>query len=845
MLCSVAPTGSSCEWWVRNLRRAGSLGIFILLLAWTGSARAAEESGEASGRAPESAGAGSAPTVAEVVAKIRPSLATIRVVGRDASGLGLGTGFVISSDGLIATNLHVIGQGRQFTIEMADGQKLEPIAIHAFDQAVDLAVIRVHAAEPSFKPLELAEPGRIQQGEAVVAMGNPWGLRNSVVSGVVSALREIDGQELLQLAMPIEPGNSGGPLVDMAGRVHGVINMKSTVQQNVAFAIKVDKLKALLERPNPIPIDRWVTIGAMDKREWQTLFGAAWRQHAGRIQVSGQGQGYGGRSLCLSSLEVPEPPYEVGVSVKLENEDGAAGLVFHADGKDKHYGFYPSNGSLRFSCFRGPDVYTWQVLHDRPSEHYRKGTWNYLKVRVEPDRLLCFVNDQLVLESTDRSLTSGRIGLAKFRQTVAEFKDFRVAKELPSRAASAEQLAAVAESLDRLPDIAAILEDDLNRLASQSQAAISVMDARRSALEAQRIELQKQIEELERVAEDVRVREIAQQLQNLLTTAEAAEKARPAAADSTATEATPARAKNDSQSPAEPKPASDNPPATENTSAPTDAAESTRDPKPAPPKTDEPRDVTDVLLRGALLIARLDERDIDIESYVQQLHAMEAEIRADLAEDTDEATRLTALDNYLFVQNGFHGSRFDYDHRANSYMNRVMDDREGLPITLSVLYMELGRRLGLRIDGLSLPGRFAVRWVSTTGEERIIDVFDGARTMTRDDVSKIVQESLKEKLNDEHLRASTHREILGRMLNNLYNAAEQQADRAAMLRYLEARLVIEPDSIPYRGMRAVLRAESGRRAAAVADLDWIIEKQPPGVDLEQIMRMRETFSRSP
>ena len=226
---------------------------------------------------------------------------------------------------------------------------------------------------------------------------------------------------------------------------------------------------------------------------------------------------------------------------------------------------------------------------------------------------------------------------------------------------------------------------------------------------------------------------------------------------------------------------------------------------------------------------------------------MAAEIRESLPADANETQRLAALDDYLFTQNGFHGSRFDYDHRANSYMNRVIDDREGLPITLSVLYMELGRSLNLRIDGLSLPGKFAVRWVpvEVAEEARIIDVFDGARTMSRDEVSKIVREGLNESLNDEHLRAATYREILSRMLNNLYNAAERQADRAAMLRYLEARLVLEPDSIPYRGMRAVLRAESGRQAAALADLDWIIEKQPPGVDIDQIMRMRENFSRRP
>ncbi len=79
------------------------------------------------------------------------------------------------------------------------------------------------------------------------------------------------------------------------------------------------------------------------------------------------GMGFGGRSLCLSTAEAPEPPFEVAVSVKLDDEAGAAGLVFAADGGDKHYGFYPSAGKLRLTRFDGPDVLTWTILSDEPS----------------------------------------------------------------------------------------------------------------------------------------------------------------------------------------------------------------------------------------------------------------------------------------------------------------------------------------------------------------------------------------------------------------------------------------------------------------------------------------------
>ena len=117
--------------------------------------------------------------------------------------------------------------------------------------------------------------------------------------------------------------------------------------------------------------------------------------------------------------------------MRLDDEAGAAGLVFHADGGDKHYGFYPTGGQLRLTRFDGPDVFSWKILKDQRSPHYRPGEWNTLKVRVEKERILCYVNDQLVIESADTGLPAGKVGLAKFRDTRAEFKHFQLARQIP------------------------------------------------------------------------------------------------------------------------------------------------------------------------------------------------------------------------------------------------------------------------------------------------------------------------------------------------------------------------------------------------------------------------------
>lgn len=160
-----------------------------------------------------------------------------------------------------------------------------------------------------------------------MAIGNPVGLRHSVVQGVLSARRDVDGNEMLQVAIPIEQGNSGGPLLDMKGRVHGVLTLKSALTANLGFAMPSKLITALLEKPNPVPMSRWLTIGALNARDWKPVFGARWSQRAGRVQVEGAGQGFGGRSLCLSQKPVPARPYEIAVEVRLDDEwRGGLGL---------------------------------------------------------------------------------------------------------------------------------------------------------------------------------------------------------------------------------------------------------------------------------------------------------------------------------------------------------------------------------------------------------------------------------------------------------------------------------------------------------------------------------------
>lgn len=703
-------------------------------------------------------------SVEELAKKVRPSIVAITVRGRDGRQEGLGTGFVLSSDGLIATNRHVLGEGRPLRVETADGKSYDVKAVHAADRKLDLAILRIETK--GLAPLELGNSDTLRDGQAVVAIGNPQGLRHSVVSGVVSGIRTIEGRPMIQVAIPIEPGNSGSPLLDMHGRVYGILTIKSLVTPNLGFAVAINALKPLLKKPNPVPMSAWLTIGALDREEWQLKFEGQWRQRAGRIIAEGLGRGFGGRSLCLSRRKLPELPYEIAVRVRLGDESGAAGLIFHADGEDKHYGFYPSAGKLRLTRFDGPDVFTWKVLEQKDSQHYRPGEWNTLKVRLEKDRIRCFVNDHLVIESTDDVYTTGQAGLAKFRDTVAEFKHFQIAKEVSTLTAPATAVARVGKTLDSLPKKNTPRAAIIDRLTPEGATGMQVLRERAQQLE-------EQAKELRRLATAVHERNVLVELKRVL-----------------------------------------------------DGKEENID-----------------LLHAALLIARLDNEEVDVDGYRREVERMAERIAARLPKKADDKARLATLGKYLFEERGFHGSRGDYYSRSNSYLSEVIDDREGIPITLSVLYIELGRRLGIGLEGVGLPGHFVVRHVAAKGKGQLIDVYEGGQKLSREEAEKKVRDITERRLRDEDLAAVKKRSIIVRMLQNLLNVAEREKDTDSMLRYLDAIVAVALDAAQHRGMRAVLRHKTGDRDGALQDVDWLLEHQPQGLNVEALRDFRRLLMR--
>ena len=173
------------------------------------------------------------------------SIVTIITLADDKP-IALGTGFLVSPDGVIVTNYHVIKTGNVAVVKFPDGTALSVDGVLASDKVRDLAIIKIHGK--TFRSLTLGNSDRVQIGEDVVAIGNPLGLELTVSNGILSGVRTVEkeGGKFLQVTAPISHGSSGGPLFNMAGEVIGITAMYFEGGENLNFAIPVNDAKLLL-----------------------------------------------------------------------------------------------------------------------------------------------------------------------------------------------------------------------------------------------------------------------------------------------------------------------------------------------------------------------------------------------------------------------------------------------------------------------------------------------------------------------------------------------------------------------------------------------------------------------
>lgn len=194
-------------------------------------------------------------TPAEIAARSTPSVVSVR------TEQSLGTGFVVSQDGLIATNLHVIAGNSEITVTLSDHREFQVVEIWNGDRQRDLVIMRIQAKKLPVIPL--GDSDGIHPGDSIVAIGHPLGLEDTVSNGLVSAVRKLDkGLTVLQISAPIAPGSSGGPIFNDHGEVIGVATAIMLGGQNINFGVPISYLKELLKRPAAVNLETFAAATA-------------------------------------------------------------------------------------------------------------------------------------------------------------------------------------------------------------------------------------------------------------------------------------------------------------------------------------------------------------------------------------------------------------------------------------------------------------------------------------------------------------------------------------------------------------------------------------------------------
>lgn len=240
--------------------------------------------------------------------------------------------------------------------------------------------------------------------------------------------------------------------------------------------------------------------------------------------------------------------------------------------------------------------------------------------------------------------------------------------------------------------------------------------------------------------------------------------------------------------------------------------------------------------RAALLIAAEDEayREVDVAKYLSLLDELAVEARTVL--ESSAAGETETFNRFIFDFKRFTGNQIDYYDPRNSFINEVIDRRIGIPITLSVIYIEVGRRAGLDVEGIGLPGHFIVR-VRELGErdDFLVDPFHGVM-LTREDCQDrldTVYDGVVS-LSDEHLRRASTPEILVRMLRNLKAVYTRSNLYRQALNCAERILLLTPGDEGEHRDRGALLANLERFTEAAEEMEFYLQAAADASDAAQV-----------
>jgi regulator of sirC expression with transglutaminase-like and TPR domain len=239
--------------------------------------------------------------------------------------------------------------------------------------------------------------------------------------------------------------------------------------------------------------------------------------------------------------------------------------------------------------------------------------------------------------------------------------------------------------------------------------------------------------------------------------------------------------------------------------------------------------------RAALTIAQVDYPDLDIAAYLAQIDELAANVTDRLITKSDIFRSIAALNWVLFQSRGFRGNRDDYFDPKNSFLNEVIERKTGIPITLSVLYMEIAQRTGLRLEGVSFPGHFLVK-VAGEGDDIVIDPYSGGEIVGMEQLAKMLYALYGGKVpfHPDLLKPATKTQILKRMLSNLKVIYLKQNNWAKGLAAVDRLVILDPGSAEDLRDRGMIYAQMECFRQALEDLQSYLQLAPGARDAQEV-----------
>ena len=236
----------------------------------------------------------------------------------------------------------------------------------------------------------------------------------------------------------------------------------------------------------------------------------------------------------------------------------------------------------------------------------------------------------------------------------------------------------------------------------------------------------------------------------------------------------------------------------------------------------------EALAPAALAIARVEYPALDPAPYLQRLERMgeAAEGRLQRQDSRDTAAQIATLNAYLFEELGFSGNREHYDDPRNSFLNEVLDRRLGIPISLAVVYLEIGRRAGLRLEGVNFPGHFLVRVHAE--EDAIVDPFHAGAQLSEVDCRQLLRQHLGEEAAFDRglLATATRQHIVVRMLVNLKRLYVRMRSFPQARAVADLLLAVDPSALAELRDRGLLAYHMEDFASALRDLEAYLRLMP-------------------